>query len=75
MDNEVTHLSVALLVPIPDEDVFRHTAYGPILSLLTDTPHSAFGIRDLGRAIGRPPRSSSLAVDDLESLETIRRRG
>ncbi|ELY56550.1 DNA polymerase beta domain-containing protein region/nucleotidyltransferase family protein [Natronococcus amylolyticus DSM 10524] len=71
MDNKVKQQSIALPIPLPNEDVFRHTACGPILSLLTDTPHSAFGIRDLGRAIDRPPRSVSLAVDDLESLDLV----
>lgn len=71
MDNEVKQSSLTLPVPVPNADVFRHTACGPILSLLADTPHTAFGIRDLGRAIDRPPRSVSLAVNDLESLGLV----
>jgi predicted nucleotidyltransferase len=71
MDSGDKQQSIALTIPVPDGDVFRHTACGPILSLLTDTPHSAFGIRELGRAIDRPPRSVSLAVDDLGSLDLV----
>lgn len=65
--------SVQIPIPIPD-DVFRHSACGPVLSLLADTPHAAFGIRDLSRAIDRPHRSVSLAVDDLESLGLVTTR-
>lgn len=71
MDNDINHTSISLPVPVPNEDVFRYTACGPILSLLADTPHSSFGIRDLGRAIDRPHRSISLAVEDLESLGLV----
>jgi predicted nucleotidyltransferase len=71
MDNSSIHNSVSLPVPVPNEDIFRYSACGPILSLLTDTPHSSFGIRDLGRAIDRPHRSISLAVEDLESVGLV----
>lgn len=72
MDNESiqSDTSVRVSIPIPD-DVFRHSACGPVLSLLADTPHAAFGIRDLSRAIERPHRSVSLAVDDLEALGLV----
>ncbi|ELY38543.1 nucleotidyltransferase domain-containing protein [Natronorubrum tibetense] len=65
--------SVRVSIPVPD-DVFRHSACGPVLSLLADTPHAAFGIRDIGRAIERPHRSVSLAVDDLEALGLVTTR-
>ena len=73
MGTESIHSGTAirLSLPISDEEVFRHAACGPILSLLADTPHESFGIRDLGRAIDRPHRSVSLAVDDLESLGLV----
>lgn len=71
MDNSSIHNSVSLPVPVPNEDIFRYSACGPILSLLADTPHSSFGIRDLGRAIDRPHRSISLAVEDLESVGLV----
>ena len=71
MDNRVKQTSISLPVPLPNKDVFRHTSCGPIFSLLADIPHSSFGIRDLRRAIDRPPRSISLAVNDLESLGLV----
>nr|WP_256548194.1 nucleotidyltransferase domain-containing protein [Natronosalvus rutilus] len=73
MDNNSSQVSTAidLPVPVPNEGVFRHTACGPILRLLADNPHNTFGIRELGRAIDRPHRSVSLAVDDLESIELV----
>lgn len=64
-------MAVSLPVPVSNEAAFRHSACGPILTLLADNPHTAFGIRDLGRAIDRPHRSVSLAVDDLESLKLV----
>ncbi|WP_245852962.1 nucleotidyltransferase domain-containing protein [Natrinema ejinorense] len=54
--------------------MFRHSACGPILSLLAETPHTALGIREIGRAVDRPHRSVSLAVDDLELLDLVTTR-
>ena len=73
MDNNSSQnaMAIDLPIPVPDEDVFRHSACGSILTLLADNPHTTFGIRELGRAIDRPHRSISLAVDDLESLELV----
>ena len=72
MDNESIQSGVSVRIPLPlPDDVFRHSACGPVLSLLVETPHTAFGIRDLSRTIERPHRSVSLAVDDLESLGLV----
>lgn len=72
MDSQSNHSgpSVRIPIPIPD-DIFRHSACGPVLAVLADAPHTAFGIRELSRTIDRSHRSVSLAVDDLESIGLV----
>lgn len=75
MDNESIHSGPAVRIPLPlPDDVFRHSACSPVLSVLADTPHEPFGIRELSRALDRPHRSVSLAITDLESLGLVTTR-
>lgn len=60
--------SLELSVPVPSSDVFSHGCTADILAVLVDNPHTAFGIRDLSRAIDHPHPSISSAVDDLEAI-------
>ncbi len=60
--------SLELPVPVPSDDLFRHSCADDILALLVDNPYTSFGIRDLSRATDHPHRSISSAVDDLKAV-------
>ena len=63
--------TVALPVPSPDPDLFRHTATDDLLRLLLDNPYEQFTIRELGRLTDNAAQSVKRAVDVLEANEII----
>lgn len=60
--------TLAFPVPVPESGLFSHKCTGDVLSVLVDSPHASFGIRDLSRATDHPHRSISAAVEDLAAV-------
>lgn len=63
--------TLALPVPVPSSDLFTYNATKDILSILADNPHTAFGIREIGRATDTPHQSITSAVDELETVSLV----
>jgi len=63
--------SVALPVPAPNPDLFRHTATDDLLGLLLDNPYEQFTIRELGRLTDNAAQSVKRAVDVLEANRIV----
>lgn len=64
-------VTVALPVPAPEPDLFRHKATDDVLRLLVEKPYETFTIRELARLTDIPAQSVKRAVDVLEANELI----
>ncbi|MFP9062185.1 nucleotidyltransferase domain-containing protein [Natrialbaceae archaeon A-chndr2] len=59
--------TLALSIPAPHPDLFRHKATNDILRLLVDNPYETFTIRELSRLTDHSTYSTKSAVDVLEA--------
>lgn len=64
--------TLALSIPVTRPEVFSHRATADVLAVLADNPDGTFGIREMSRAIDRPHRSVSQAVEDLAAVDLVR---
>lgn len=76
MDRNCIQNGEALILPIPitHPELFSHRATADLLAVLTDNPHTEFGIRELSRATDYTHRSVSQAVTDLQAVDLVETR-
>lgn len=63
--------TIELSIPVQRPEIFSHKAAADILAVLADSPDTAYGIRELGRAIDTSHKTVSPAVDDLEAVDLV----
>lgn len=63
--------TIELSIPVRRPEIFSHRTAAAVLSVLADSPESAYGIRELGRAIDTSHKNVSPAVDDLEAVDLV----
>lgn len=62
---------ISILMPLPEEQIFRYKAADDILELLYRSPHTEFTVTQLREATGHGGKSVDNAIQILLSLDLI----